>query len=55
MNGPPPRRRAASSAPSRGGALFPHLYDVLPLHAVRHVDPLPLSGDGTHLFPPLES
>ncbi|PKQ05892.1 MAG: DUF952 domain-containing protein [Alphaproteobacteria bacterium HGW-Alphaproteobacteria-12] len=41
--------------PSRGGALFPHLYDVLPLHAVRHVDPLPLSGDGTHLFPPLES
>lgn len=40
---------------SRGGALFPHLYDVLPLHAVRHVDPLPLGAGGTHLFPPLES
>src|SRR5262245_30376299 len=26
--------------PSRGGALFPHLYGALPLDAVRRVDPL---------------
>jgi uncharacterized protein (DUF952 family) len=37
--------------PSRGGALFPHLYGSLPLTAVRKVEPLPLSDDGTHLFP----
>lgn len=40
--------------PSRGGALFPHLYDVLPLHAVRRVDPLRLDENGEHLFPPME-
>jgi uncharacterized protein (DUF952 family) len=38
--------------PSRGGALFPHLYGVLPLSAVRAVTPLPLGADGRHLFPP---
>lgn len=38
--------------PSRGGALFPHLYDVLPLHAVHRVDALPVGEDGEHLFPP---
>jgi uncharacterized protein (DUF952 family) len=27
--------------PSRGGALFPHLYGELVLSAVTHVDPLP--------------
>jgi uncharacterized protein (DUF952 family) len=37
--------------PSRGGALFPHLYGPLPLSAVRSVAPLPLGPDGTHLFP----
>jgi len=37
--------------PSRGGALFPHLYDVLPLAAVARVDPLPLDEDGAHVFP----
>jgi uncharacterized protein (DUF952 family) len=37
--------------PSRGGALFPHLYDVLSLEAVRGVDPLPLNEDGEHIFP----
>jgi len=37
--------------PSRGGALFPHLYGSLPLSAVRRVEPLPLAADGTHLFP----
>jgi uncharacterized protein (DUF952 family) len=38
--------------PSRGGALFPHLYGDLPLDAVRWVKPLPLGADGRHLFPP---
>jgi uncharacterized protein (DUF952 family) len=37
--------------PSRGGALFPHLYDVLPVAAVARVDPLPLDGEGAHVFP----
>jgi uncharacterized protein (DUF952 family) len=39
--------------PSRGGALFPHLYAPLPLTAVAFVKPLPLSGDGRHIFPEL--
>jgi len=38
--------------PSRGGALFPHLYGGLPLSAVRRVQPLPLDAGGIHLFPP---
>lgn len=37
--------------PSRGGALFPHLYAPLPLDAVQWVKPLPLGADGVHLFP----
>lgn len=37
--------------PSRGGALFPHLYGELPLKAVLRVDPLPLDETGRHLFP----
>ena len=40
--------------PSRGGALFPHLYGTLALSAVRWVKPLPLGPDGRHLFPELE-
>jgi len=40
--------------PSRGGALFPHLYGELPLDAVISVRPLPLGADGRHVFPPLE-
>jgi uncharacterized protein (DUF952 family) len=40
--------------PSRGGALFPHLYGKLPLTAVRWVKPLPLGPDGRHVFPTLE-
>ncbi|MBX3490207.1 DUF952 domain-containing protein [Parvibaculum sp.] len=40
--------------PSRGGALFPHLYDVLDLKAVRRVVPLPVGEDGAHLFPELD-
>ncbi|HEY8384401.1 MAG TPA: DUF952 domain-containing protein [Microvirga sp.] len=40
--------------PSRGGALFPHLYAPLPLDAVAWVKPLPLGPDGAHLFPDLD-
>ncbi len=40
--------------PSRGGALFPHLYDALPVAAVRRVEDLPLGPDGAHIFPPLD-
>ena len=39
--------------PSRGGALFPHLYGKLSLTAVRWVKPLPLGPQG-HVFPELE-
>jgi uncharacterized protein (DUF952 family) len=39
--------------PSRGGALFPHLYAALSLRAVRKVEPLPLGPHGRHIFPPL--
>ncbi|RVU14642.1 DUF952 domain-containing protein [Methylobacterium oryzihabitans] len=37
--------------PSRGGALFPHLYAPLDLAAVRGTVPLPLGPDGAHVFP----
>ncbi|MGK9165624.1 DUF952 domain-containing protein [Inquilinus limosus] len=37
--------------PSRGGALFPHLYGELPFSAVQGVAPLPLV-EGRHAFPP---
>ncbi|QKV19326.1 DUF952 domain-containing protein [Oricola thermophila] len=40
--------------PSRGGALFPHLYAPLPLSAAIWVKDLPLGPDGTHAFPELE-
>jgi uncharacterized protein (DUF952 family) len=40
--------------PSRGGALFPHLYGLLPLTAVRWVKPLRLGAEGRHVFPELE-
>ena len=32
--------------PSRGGALFPHLYGLLPCAVVREARPVPLGGDG---------
>jgi uncharacterized protein (DUF952 family) len=40
--------------PSRGGALFPHLYGTLPISAVHWTKPLPLGPDGRHVFPALE-
>lgn len=41
--------------PSRGGALFPHLYAPLSPGQVRWVQPLPLGPDGVHLFPELDA
>ncbi|MBB4304879.1 uncharacterized protein (DUF952 family) [Rhodobium orientis] len=40
-------------APSRGGALFPHLYGTLPMSAVMWVQPLERDADGLFLFPEL--
>ncbi len=37
--------------PSRGGALFPHLYRKLRLCEVMWHKPLPLGPDGRHVFP----
>src|SRR3954469_19341126 len=37
--------------PSRGGALFPHLYAALDVKTVLRVDPLPLDETGRHAFP----
>ena len=37
--------------PSRGGALFPHLYAPLDLTAVLWAEALPLGTDGRHVLP----
>ena len=37
--------------PSRGGALFPHLYGVLPAGAVTAVHDLPLGNDAIPVIP----
>jgi uncharacterized protein (DUF952 family) len=37
--------------PSRGGALFPHVYGELPVQSAVWVKPLPWA-DGAHVFPP---
>lgn len=37
--------------PSRGGALFPHLYRSLALSEITAHWPLPLSAEGIHEFP----
>ena len=50
---PSPLGAALRYEPSRGGALFPHLYAPLPLTAVRWVKPLPRGADGAHVFPDL--
>ena len=39
---------------SRGGDLFPHLYGVLPLSAVKWARPLPDEIDGRRTLPELE-
>ena len=40
--------------PSRGGALFPHLYGPLPIGAVAWSRPLPLGADGRHVLGALD-
>ena len=40
--------------PSRGGALFPHLYGPLDLTAVMWVKQLLVGSNGNHVFPALE-
>lgn len=37
--------------PSRGGALFPHLYRPLETAEAAMTRPLPLGADGAHVFP----
>jgi uncharacterized protein (DUF952 family) len=37
--------------PSRGGALFPHLYAPLAMNAVTRAEPLALGPDGRHVLP----
>jgi uncharacterized protein (DUF952 family) len=37
---------------SRGGDMFPHLYEPLPIAAVTWWRPLPLDANGTHVLPP---
>lgn len=37
--------------PSRGGALFPHVYGDLPVRAATRVTPLRLRPGGEHQFP----
>lgn len=39
--------------PSRGGALFPHLYGALAMDKIAWVRPLPLKADGLHDVPEL--
>ena len=41
--------------PSRGGALFPHLYAPLPMSAVLWSRPLKLEPNGRHLFGTLKA
>lgn len=39
--------------PSRGGALFPHVYAALPIEAVLWAKPMPLDAKGRHRIPNL--
>jgi uncharacterized protein (DUF952 family) len=48
---PAPLGPALKWEPSRGGALFPHLYAPLPVSAVLAVAELPVGADGRHVFP----
>ncbi|WP_153771033.1 DUF952 domain-containing protein [Labrenzia sp. CE80] len=40
--------------PSRGGALFPHLYAILATNKAKWVRDLPLGETGAHVFPDLD-
>jgi uncharacterized protein (DUF952 family) len=47
-------REALRWEPSRGGALFPHLYAPLPTAAAERVEPLALDARGFHVLPELD-
>jgi len=49
-----PLGRALTWEPSRGGALFPHLYGPLPVAAVQSAMPLPLDAHGVPRIPALD-
>jgi uncharacterized protein (DUF952 family) len=49
-----PLGKALVWEPSRGGALFPHLYSSLSLKDVLWAKPLLLGPNGSHIFPELE-
>ena len=48
---PAPLGDALRWEPSRGGALFPHLYAPLPASAAVWARPMPLGPDGAHRLP----
>ncbi len=45
--------KALKFEPSRGGALFPHLYGALPVSAAIWHVPLAIGADGRHVLPDL--
>lgn len=47
------KAKALTWEPSRGGALFPHLYCPMPLEAVIALAKLPMEEGGLHSFPAL--
>jgi len=48
---PVPLGEALRYEPSRGGALFPHLYGTLPLTCVRWTRPIARNQDGGYVLP----
>lgn len=46
-----PMARHYKMEPSRGGALFPHLFAKLPVSSAVEWQELPLGKDGVHVFP----
>lgn len=47
-----PLGAALKFEPSRDGALFPHLYDVLPVSTVRWAKPIAKNAAGAFVLPP---
>lgn len=47
----PPLGDTVKWEPSRGGALFPHVYGTIPSDAVAGHSKLRLGSDGLHVFP----
>jgi uncharacterized protein (DUF952 family) len=44
-------RHSLKWEPSRGGELFPHLYEPLPVALVTNVSPLAVDATGKHVLP----